>query len=358
MTADAEPETETERILITGASGFVGRHLLDVLLESVPGAAAPDAAAPDAAPPEIHALVRTDAAALAALAARYPGRLRCHRGDLLERAAIDQLVAAVAPARVFHLAADTRIGPSWDDPARCLAQNVAGTANLLAALAALAVSGRPARLLLLGSADEHARIEQMPIGPASPLAPASPYGASKASQKLLCDVYARAFGLDVRRAVAFNLIGPGLAASTAIADFARQIALIERGRQPPSICVGNLAARRVWLDVRDAARALLAADRAGRPGGTYVLGTAAEPRPVRDLLELLIGMSARAGAIEIVVDEARYRPLDIPSISGDHEAIRRELGWAPVVPLEASLRDTLDFWRGVVSREPAGEAPP
>jgi len=327
-----EANADMERIFITGASGFVGRHLLDALLVG-------------AAPVDVHALVRSDPEGLAAA---YPGRLRCYRGDLLEQAELGRLVAAVAPSRVFHLAADTRIGPSWADPARCLAPNVLGTANLLGALAA---SGRTSTLLLLGSADEHARIEQMPIEPASPLAPASPYGVSKASQKLLCDVYARSFRLDVRRLVAFNLVGPGPATGTAMADFARQIALIEHGRQPPRILVGNLAARRVWLDVRDVAQALLAVARAGRPGGTYVLGTAAEPRSVRDCLDVLVGLSSYAAAIEIAVDASLYRPVDVPSISGDHEAIAREVGWQPTFTLEASLRDTLEFWRAAVSHE-------
>ena len=335
MHANNAADADAERILITGASGFVGRHLLDALLST-------------AAPLDVHALVRTDPEGLARL---YPGRLRCHRGDLLERAELGRLVATLTPTRVFHLAADSRIGLSWADPARCIAQNVIGTANLLGALEAC---GRPPSLLLLGSADEHSRIEQMPIGPASPLAPSSPYGVSKASQKLLCDVYARSFGLDVRRLIAFNLVGPGPATNTAMADFAKQIALIERGRQPPTIRVGNLSARRVWLDVRDAVQAILAVARAGHAGGTYVLGTAAEPRSVRDCLDVLVGLSSCAGAIEIVVDEARYRPLDVPSISGEHEEIRREVGWRPVVTLEASLRDTLDFWRDVVSRELAG----
>jgi GDP-4-dehydro-6-deoxy-D-mannose reductase len=323
--------SEAERILVTGASGFIGRHLLDALASSTTSS-------------DVHALVRTDPDALAAL---YPGRVQCHRGDLLERAELERLVAALAPTRVFHLAADSRIAPSWTDPARCLAQNVIGTANLLGALAACA---RRSSIVLLGSADEHSRIEQMPIGPTSPLAPSSPYGVSKASQKLLCDVYARSSGLDVRRLVLFNVIGPGAATDTAMASFAKQIALIEHGRQEPKLRVGNLAARRVWLDVRDVVQAILAAARAGRAGGTYVLGTPAEPRSVGEVLNVLVSLSSRAAEIDVVVDEARFRAVDVPLISGDREAIERELGWSPEITLETSLRDTLDFWRGVVAR--------
>jgi GDP-4-dehydro-6-deoxy-D-mannose reductase len=179
---------------------------------------------------------------------------------------------------------------------------------------------------------------------AHPLVPATPYGVSKLAQELLA---ARAVGdrLDVRIARAFNHVGPRQDASFAASDFARQIAEIEAGRRQPEIVAGNLEARRDMTDVRDTVRAYQMLIERGQTARPYNV-CSGKAIAISDVLDRLVA-KARV-PVRVRVDQARFRPQDVPLLEGDPSRIREELGWAPAIPLERTLDDVLEYWRGEI----------
>jgi hypothetical protein len=207
-----------------------------------------------------------------------------------------------------------------------LQTNVLGTQHLLEAVRR---SGRPCRILVVSSSQVY-QVGDEPIHEGTPLVPSTPYGLSKLAQDRLAD---RAFaedGLDVVIARPFNHAGPRQAPAFAVSSFARQIARIEAGIEPPDMLVGNLDARRDMTDVRDVVDAynlMMAAAPAGRHV-QHLLGPRVEDwRPAEELLH-----AARV-AIKVKVDQSRLRPSDVPVIQGDASRIRSELGWKPKIPL-------------------------
>ena len=150
--------------------------------------------------------------------------------------------------------------------------------------------------------------------------------------------------MHVSIARAFNHFGPRQDPAFSTSGFARQIAAIEAGLQPPEFRVGNLEAQRDLTDVRDTVRAYPMIAERGRPGRVYNV-CSGRAVAIRDVLDMLL---ARARVpIRVHVDPARFRPNDVPLLLGDPARLREELGWTPLIPLEQTLDDLLGFWRGV-----------
>jgi GDP-4-dehydro-6-deoxy-D-mannose reductase len=183
---------------------------------------------------------------------------------------------------------------------------------------------------------------ERPLTEDAPRLPANPYGLSKLAQEQLA-LRAIDDGLDVRVGRAFNHIGPGQDPAFAAAGFAKQIAEIEAARRPPEIVVGNLDARREATDVRDTVRAYRAIVERGRPGRQYNVSSG-RAYAIGEILERLLA-KARV-KVQVRVDPARLRPNDVPVLVGDPSRIRDELGWSPQIPLERTLTDVLEYWRG------------
>jgi GDP-4-dehydro-6-deoxy-D-mannose reductase len=181
-----------------------------------------------------------------------------------------------------------------------------------------------------------------PIPEDHDLLPPNPYGLSKLAQELLA-VRALADGIDVRIGRAFNHIGPRQDPEFAASGFARQIAEIEVGRREPRIVVGNLSAEREAIDVRDTVRAYRAILERGSSGRPYNVSSG-RAYPVGEVVGRLINKSKVA--VHVRVDAARFRPNDIPMLVGDPSRIRDEIGWTPSIPLEQTLDDMLEYWRG------------
>lgn len=289
----------------------------------------------------VHGVIRDRDPAPSAELSR---RVRCHSVDLLRRRPVEELVRRVKPQWIFHLAAASSPARSWADPARTLHTNIGCQANVLAA----AVTLKPApTVLVVGSGDEYGEQPEpadRPLDEEAPLRPLTPYGVSKVGQDLLGLQYFLSHALPVVRVRPFNHTGPRQAPTFAVPGFARQLARIERGRQPPRLRVGNLDARRDFTDVRDMVRAYRLAIERGRPGEVYNLGTGRAPS-LREVVDLLLPMSRVPIAVEI--DPARLHAVEVRTYRCDAGKFQRLTGWRPEIPLEQTLQDTLEYWRRV-----------
>jgi GDP-4-dehydro-6-deoxy-D-mannose reductase len=310
----------TGSTLVTGAAGFAGGHLLDLLTADGSGDTIAWHRPGGRAPREIQGV-------------------RWHGVDLLDANAVRAAIVATQPSVVFHCAGAAHVGHSWQSSTETLRVNVLGTHHLVDALR---LGAPDARLLIVSSALVYGP-SLAPISENEPVLPANPYGLSKLAQEL---VGAGQDGHPVTFiARPFNHIGPRQDPSFSSAAFARQIAEIEAGLAPPDIHVGNLDARRDLTDVRDTVRAYqLIVDR-GVPGRPYNVcsGVAIE---VGALLDMLIAQATVR--VRVVQDPARYRPSDTPVVRGDCARLRDELGWTRRIDLQQTTRDLLDYWRARV----------
>jgi GDP-4-dehydro-6-deoxy-D-mannose reductase len=313
------------RVLVTGISGFAGKHLAKALL--------------DASSLELHGLSRS--AVPAAAGPALANRVTLHSCDLAQAEVIQEVIASIVPDHVYHLAGFAHAGQSFTGAAAAWAANLNGTLNLLNALAAAAPH---ARMLFVGSGLIYGEPE-VPgtrLSESSVLRPTSPYAASKAAADLACFQMTRSPGLDIVRARPFNHVGPGQTPDYAIAHFAKQIAEIEAGKRPPVLETGSLEAQRDLLDVRDMVSAYRILMEKGRSGEAYNIGSgsAVSMQFVVDSLCSLASVS-----VEVRRKESLLRPNDAPIVVSDASKIRQETGWQPTFTLEQTLADTLAFWR-------------
>ena len=322
-------------ILVTGAAGFAGSHLLERL--ALGGNAVVAWRRPHGA--ETHG---SHGSSPEHRTARDGGGVRWEAVDLLDRVAVRDAIARLRPHVIYHCAGAAHVGESWNRTVPTFAINVRGTHHLLDSLRESRIECRvliPSSAMIYRPADEALTEDH-------PLVPESPYGVSKLAQELLAR-RAMTRGIEVAVARAFNHVGPRQDPSFVASSLARQIADIEEGRRPPQLAVGNLDARRDLTDVRDTVRAYAMLAERGRAGRPYNV-CSGRAITIRELLDRLI---ARARvSIAVRVDPERYRPNDVPLIVGDPTRIRTEVGWEPQIPLEKTLDDLLEYWRSEPAR--------
>lgn len=316
------------RVLITGVTGPVGSFLADYLLTL-----------PDV---EVHAFKRwrSDTRPIAQL---Y-GQVTFHEGDIEDPFAVAAAVRAAAPDRIYHLAAQSYPSASWQAPVTTLRTNVEGTINLLEAVRAHAPA---ARVHIAGSSAEYGWVtpDEVPIPETRALRPASPYGVSKVTQELLGLQYHDSYGLHVLVTRSFNHVGPRQGDRCSIQTFCQQMALIEAGRQPPILQVGNLEARRDFTHVADVARALWLLLGHGTPGTVYNLCSGAATR-IGAIVELV--RACGRVPVDVQVDPARLRPSDEAILQGDNTRLRAATGWAPQIAMPQIVDELLAYWRATV----------
>lgn len=261
--------------------------------------------------------------------------------NILEKDAITALLKEVHPDCIYHLAAQSSVSVSWKNPALTIDVNVKGGVNILEALRDL--DYKP-RVLFIGSGEEYGHIlpNETPIKEGNVSRPGNIYAATKACQNMLAKIYADAYGLDVMMVRAFNHIGPNQQPLFVVADFCKQVAEIEAGSREPVMKVGNLSAKRDFTDVRDVVRAYALLMESGCSGETYNIGSG-HAIAIEDILEIILNNSSVD--IKVEVDPAKLRPVDVPIIEADTSKVHAATGWQPEIPLEQTIRETLDFWR-------------
>jgi GDP-4-dehydro-6-deoxy-D-mannose reductase len=314
--------TEPKRILVTGAGGFVGRHLLPALRRAIPSAL----------------LVAANRAA------SHETSVSANRTillDLFDLDSVDQAIRTIQPDGLVHLAAQAEVPASFANSGMTWRTNLSGTLSLAESV----MRHTPTCRFVLASTAEVYGLSfraSDPLDESAAMAPTNPYAASKAAADLAIGEMALR-GLDAVRLRAFNHTGPGQSTNFVIPAFARQIARIELGLQEPVLRVGALNRWRDFLDVRDICEGYVAALRIPlAPGAIFNLASGT-PRRIGDILEALI---ARAGVSPRIETEAeRLRPTDVARVVGNSFAARVSLGWAPAIPWMQTLDDVLADWR-------------
>ena len=313
------PARVNGRVLVTGAAGFAGSHVIEALA----GNGRPIGWTHRAEPP-------ADVAALA----------DWEHIDLLEPEEVRAAIARTRPSAVIHCAGAPNVAHSWRDTLTPLSVNVLATHHLFDALRR---AGAPCRVIVPGSATVYAA-SPAALTEESPVAPSNPYAVSKLAQEELSLRAAREDGVEVIVTRSFNHTGPRQSAAFAAPNMARQIALIEAGLAEPLIRVGNLEAQRDFTDVRDMARAYVSLIRDGTPSHVYNVSSGV-PRVMRSVLDALV---ARARvAVRVEPDPALMRPSDTPVLVGDSTKLRQATGWRPRISFDQTLDDLLHYWRSV-----------
>jgi GDP-4-dehydro-6-deoxy-D-mannose reductase len=310
------------RIVVTGAGGFAGGHLIEALLArggvDVEGWRRPG-------PPE---------------PSQTSSPIAWRDVDVLDPAAVRDALSAARPEIVYHCAGAPHVGQSWATVRRTLETNVLGTHHILEADRLLQLG---ARILVTGSAAVY-RADPQPLTENAPTVPQTPYGLSKLAQEQLATRAAEE-GQHVFVTRPFNHIGPRQSPSFAAASFARQIALAEAGKAPQLLKVGNLSPRRDFSDVRDTVRAYIAIVDRGLPGVPYNVCSG-----IGVSMQSLLDRMRASATVPVTVqqDSSLYRPADAAAIVGDATRLRRDTGWQPAYSLDETIADLLGYWRRVI----------
>lgn len=316
-----------KKVLITGASGFVGGWLAEHLLRL--------------GDTEIYGTYLSEEGKEKS---PVKDKITFHQADLSRKEEIEKIIADIKPDEIYHLAAMASVGASFKDPLATFHNNIDVEIFLLEALRTNNLVNT--RVLIVGSAEVYGyvRPEDLPIDESTPLRPANPYAVSKITQDFLGLQYNISYKLPLIRVRPFNHIGPRQGLGFVVADFAKQIADIEKGKQEPILKVGNLEAKRDFTDVRDMVRAYSLILEKGIPGDVYNIGSGRSVK-ISEVLDMLISMATVR--IERQVDPTKLRPSDVPEIVCNNTKISNLTNWQPGISLETTLKDTLDYWRNI-----------
>jgi GDP-4-dehydro-6-deoxy-D-mannose reductase len=264
--------------------------------------------------------------------------------DLADLDAVRAAVRDVDPEVIYHLAALSSVGRSWEAPARTVQDNVAMSVNMLEAVR---LDASEARVVWVSSCEVYGMPERLPVEEDAPFAPANPYAVSKASGDLLARVYVDAYGLNLVRARPFNHAGPSQRPIFIMSSLAMQAAqAVLDGQESLEIVTGNPDTRRDFTDVRDVARAYrllgVSEDR-----GVFNISTG-ESISAADQVRLVAEL---VGSVEVshVVDQARIRANEVMDLRGSHARLTAATGWEPEIPIRQTMADTIEWWKQELS---------
>lgn len=311
------------RYLITGASGFVATHFLN-LLESLD---------------EACVVMGLDVQPSAGGGYRFPYEVKVV--NLLDAGAIEALLLEFRPTRILHLASMSNVGVSWNAPVESFTNNTNIFLNLIEPLRKHALA---TKVLSVGSSEEYGLVsaQDLPLTETKALNPGSPYGVARVAQEQLSKVFAQGYGLDIVMTRSFNHIGPGQRDQFVLPAFVKQVVQAQRaGKGSFVLRAGNTQVVRDFLDVRDVVRAYHELLARGTPGEVYNIcsGTGRSLDEVLGTLSELTGVS-----IELEVDPSLLRPNELMTIVGSADKLRTDLGWRPKHEFRTSLSDMVTYW--------------
>ncbi|MFB0563666.1 MAG: GDP-mannose 4,6-dehydratase [Candidatus Lokiarchaeia archaeon] len=317
------------KTLITGIAGFAGIHLAKYLLS------------PDRHKDNIDLYGIDIVKDINNDAQEVLDKAEVFSCDILDKEGTEKTLEKIKPDRIFHLAGLTFDPDSYQSPEKFYVTNVFGTINLLEAVKQLGIN--PLIHIACSSAEYGLILEnENPVTENSHFRPISPYGISKLAQDMVGHQYHSNHRLKIIRTRAFNVTGPGEKENFVCSSFARQIALIERDKQEATIYVGNLNSKRDFVDIRDVVKAYWLALDKGISGEVYNL-CSGKAYSIGEMLNILLQMAKEDIAVKQVPE--RMRPSDIPLQIGSFEKFHKQTGWEPVIPLEETLKDLLNYWR-------------
>lgn len=316
------------RILITGINGFVGGHLANYLFDKNRN----------------DEIVGVDINTCNFFE-RFQGKaenIKLVNIDLTDSDKVEELIKDFKPEQVYHLAAQASVSESWKNPIETFKVNVFGGVNILESIRKYYAI---CKFLSVCTAEEYELMKNngCAITEDAKINPTNPYAISKAALDYFSTTYFSAYKIPVFVSRSFNHIGPGQSERFVCSDFAKQIAEIEKGLKEPIVYVGNLAAYRDFLDVRDVIKAYYYIINKGKAGEVYNI-CSGEKQKVSDLLDILLSYS-KTGNIEIKTDNLKIRPIDNEVIFGDNSKLKKHTGWNPDYTIKQALKDTLEYWR-------------
>jgi len=289
------------KILLTGYNGFVGTHLLNCK----------------------HCEILADEFGQIFLA---------------EKDRIKKCIARVKPDGIIHLAAQSSVSKSFQDPKETFDINFYGTLNLLECLNELNFSGK---FLFIGSGDVYGISDQLPIDENALLKPRNPYAVSKVAAEALCYQWSKTSDIKLIMARPFNHVGIGQSENFALASFAHQVASIKLGKQEAVINVGDINVTRDFTDVRDVIKSYLLLLDHGVNGEVYNICSGKEEN-LLNALNLLVNLAKIK--IDLKIDSSKLRINEQKRSCGSYNKIHKLVGWEPTIPFEQSLKDILKYY--------------
>lgn len=325
---------KNKNCLITGITGMVGSHLVDFLIENTDW--------------EIYGLLRwndkLDNIEHHFEKVNNKERIHLVYGDLNDYPSLQTSIEKSKPDYVFHLAAQSYPQTSFDSPIETLQTNIIGTTNLLESLRKSEYKNSVIHVCASSEVFGRVSKEELPINEECRFHPASPYAISKVGTDLIGRYYAEAYGMTIMTTRMFTHTGPRRGDVFAESTFAKQIAMIEMGKQEPIIYVGNLDSLRTFADVRDAVRAYYMLVTNNPTGGEYYNIGGNHTCTIGEMLQFLISQST-VEEIKVVVDGERLRPIDADLQVPDTTKFQTHTGWKPQISFEKTMTDLLNYWR-------------
>lgn len=304
-----------KKVLITGCSGFLASHLIKRLIKEY----------------DIYGFTE--------IKDFKTNEFDYRVIDIRDDEKVKNYIREVKPDLTFHFAAITNVGFSWKNKKLTYEVNIIGSSNLFEALSEYSPNSR---VLIMSSAELYGNKGNKPIGTREEIDVKNPYSLSKYSMEMISDLYNERNDLNIVKIRAFNFTGPGQDSKFVASDFAKQIAMIERGYSEPIIHVGNLDVKRDFSDVRDIVEYLIKISDEGKAGEIFNL-CSGEAYSIRFILETLLSFSNMQ--IDVIVDKSKLRPADIPVLFGDYNELKTRLKIDKKYKIEETLFDLLEFWR-------------